>query len=154
MRLLGEGPASLDGETFARDLVPRAVAGHEIADAARQRADEELHRAHAGITATVFNRLIGHQRVLAARDVKTRAAFVLDLEHHRVGSPLVPVLILLLLALPGLPWRGRIVPAEAHHAALHHATHHPSAHLPHHLFVFSFLLLALLRREQHQRLSL
>src|SRR6266540_6239459 len=83
MGLLGVGPARLDGETLAGDLVPRAVEGHEVADAARQRADKELHRAHPGIASAVFNRLIGHDSVLAARDLEPDAASVDNLHTHR-----------------------------------------------------------------------
>src|SRR5213592_4492259 len=85
MGLLGEGPASLDGETLTGDLMPRAVAGHEIADAAPQRADEELHRTHTLIMSAILDWLVGHDVMRAASDVEPDSSSKCDPHGHRAS---------------------------------------------------------------------
>ena len=68
--------------------MPRAVAGHKISDACPQRGDEQFHGCHAGITTPVLRRLIGHNGMVAARDVKAKSSAVRNGEMHGLLSGL------------------------------------------------------------------
>jgi len=76
MRILCHGPFRLDTQPLLRNVVSRAEFPDEISDTARNRPHKEFHRAEAGILAAISNRLIGHDPVLAAANVETRAAMI------------------------------------------------------------------------------
>src|SRR5574341_2679165 len=83
MRLLGHGPFRINRQSRSRDLVARAVPPHEIADAAREGPDKELHWAHSRVGPAVLLRLIGDYRVRTAGNMKFRPATIDDRKLHR-----------------------------------------------------------------------
>jgi hypothetical protein len=86
MRLFRHGPFRLDAQSLGRDLMAVTVAAHEITDTTGERTDEEFDRTHAGILPSIIDRLIGHDPVLAARDVMPSSAMVGHREFHAPSS--------------------------------------------------------------------
>jgi len=58
------------------------VTTHEITDTTGERADEEFYGTHSGILPPIIDRLIGHDPVLAARDVMPSSTMVGHREFH------------------------------------------------------------------------
>ena len=85
MRNFSHRPFRIDRQTVSRNAVPPAELPDEVCDTARNGADEEFNRTHAGILPSVLHRLVGDDPMLAAHHVVARPAVKGGREFHVVS---------------------------------------------------------------------